>query len=135
MSGPLNGSAQRITPTRSRKEASKRLGIALAADHRRLLEATSNEEVQQAAIVLGQNFNTNIEFICWVLKEYGGVQQMPFQPQFKAPRAPMPAANDLPKLATDLTGVVPAGECTCPPPEPGIIQARGHMTSCPKYEP
>jgi hypothetical protein len=27
---------------------------------------------------LGQTFNDNIDFICWVLKEYGGADQMPF---------------------------------------------------------
>lgn len=96
MTGAKNGTAQRPAPARARKEAAKRLGIALTADHRRLLEATSPEEINQAAITLGQNFNDNIEFICWVLKEFGGVQQMPFQPQFKQP--------ELPKTPELLTG-------------------------------
>lgn len=68
-----------MSASRDRKEAARNLGIALTVDHRRLLEASGDEEISKAAIVLGQNFNDNIEFICWVLKEYGGVDQMPFQ--------------------------------------------------------
>ena len=75
----MNG-AERQIPSRSRKEASRRLGIALTADHRRLLQASGDDEIVAASMTLGQNFNDNIEFICWVLKEYGGVEQMPFQP-------------------------------------------------------
>lgn len=69
-----------MTASRSRKEAAKNLGIALTADYRKLLQATGDKEIVAASVTLGQNFNTNIEFICWVLREYGGVQQMPFQP-------------------------------------------------------
>jgi hypothetical protein len=81
-----------MTASRHRKQAAKNLGIALTADYRRLLQATSEDEIVAASVTLGQNFNTNIEFICWVLKEYGGVQQMPFQPT-------RPAA---PKISNDL---------------------------------
>lgn len=63
---------------RDRKEAAKRLGIALQADYRRMLEAIGQEEITKAAMLLGENFNNNIEFICWCLKEYGGVEQLPF---------------------------------------------------------
>lgn len=65
--------------SRDRKEAAKRLGIALGADYRRLLEATGDEEISAAAVKLGQTFNDNVSFICWVLREYGGMQQMPFE--------------------------------------------------------
>lgn len=79
-----------MTAARDRKEASKRLGIALQAQYRALLEAEGESAVQGAAIILGSTFNTNIEFIFWVLKEYGGVQQMPIERQHRA-------ANDEPK--------------------------------------
>ncbi len=94
MNDEKNGTVQRPAPARARKEAAKRLGIALTADYRRLIEATGDDEVAAAAVTLGQNFNSNIEFICWVLKEYGGVQQMPFQPSRPA----------LPILPQALTG-------------------------------
>lgn len=93
MNGQKNGHA--TIPARARKEAAKQLGFALAADHRRLLQANGQDEVVAASVTLGQNFNDNIEFICWVLKEYGGVEQMPFQPPHRAA---------LPKLAPMLTG-------------------------------
>jgi|SRR6185369_2534307 len=147
---------------RARKVASKNLGIALQAAYRRMIEANGNDEIQVAAIELGQLFNTNIEFVIWVLKAYGGVQQMPAERNF-APR-PMPVAsndrpalsivnpehvneeNKLPVLGELLTGdpapkkrsrkkpeeVIPKG-CTCPPLEAGIIGRDRHMTSCPEY--
>lgn len=86
-----------MSASRDRKEAAKRLGIALAADYRRMIEASGPEAINEAAVTLGTNFNTNIEFIIWVLKEYGGVDQMPLQPRHK----PM---NGLPRLPAALTG-------------------------------
>lgn len=90
-----------MTAARDRKEAAKRLGIALAADFRRMVEANGPEEINQAAMTLGTNFNTNIEFIIWVLKEYGGVSQMPFA-------RPTPPVNGhgqtLPRTPALLTG-------------------------------
>lgn len=68
-----------MSGVRDRKEASKRLGIALQAAYRRMLEASGQEEINTAAIELGQLFNDNIEFTIWVLREYGGVQQMPIE--------------------------------------------------------
>ena len=67
-----------MSASRDRKEASKRLGIMLGAQYKRMLEATGEEEITKAAVDLGQTFNTNIEYICWVLKEFGGVKQFPF---------------------------------------------------------
>lgn len=66
-----------MSAARDRKEASKRLGIALQVAYRRMVEADGQDEIQTAAIELGKLFNDNIEFVLWVLKEYGGVQQMP----------------------------------------------------------
>lgn len=81
-----------MTAARDRKEAAKRLGFTLQAQYRALLEASTPDEVQNAAIVLGGTFNDNIEFVFWVLKEFGGVQQMPFERLRKPPKP----ANDLP---------------------------------------
>jgi hypothetical protein len=78
-----------VTASRDRKQAAKILGITMQAQLRALLEAQGEEAIQRAAIQLGDTFNRNSEFICWVLKEYGGVEQMPF------PRAePVKPHND-----------------------------------------
>ena len=59
---------------RDRKEASKRLGIALHQRYNALVTAGNNpEDVQHAAIELGVCFNENIEFIIYVLKTHGGL--------------------------------------------------------------
>ena len=70
-----------MSATRDRKQAAKILGITMQAQLRALLEAQGEEAIQMAAIQLGDTFNRNAEFICWVLKEYGGVEQMPFARQ------------------------------------------------------
>jgi hypothetical protein len=124
---------------RARKEAAKQLGVALQAKFRTMNEATTNAEVEIAAIDLGNCFNENIEFICWALKEYGGVKQMPFlAPDRPKPMKDLqPPANDLPDMPDILKMTVPApvAECTCPVLEAGIIGRDKHMTSCPRYEP
>lgn len=86
------GSVAAMTASRDRKEAAKRLGYALAAKYRALLDANSDDEIAHASLDLGTCFNDNIEFIMWVLKEYGGVDQMPFarqaRPMNGLPRTP-----------------------------------------------
>jgi hypothetical protein len=74
-----------MSAARDRKQAAKMLGITMQAQLRALLEAQGNDEIQTAAIILGDTFNRNSEFIVWVLKEFGGVEQMPFarQPSLK----------------------------------------------------
>lgn len=117
-----------------RKKASKILGITMQAQLRALIEAQGNDAIQAAAIQLGDTFNRNSEFIVWVLKEYGGVQQMPYaRPKPPRPAPPQPA-NDLPVLPATLVGEPPASECTCPPMEEGIIGYK-HMASCPQFDP
>lgn len=69
-----------MSAARDRKEASKRLGIALTVRYREMLSAVGEDEIGKAAMALGSCFNDNIEFICWVLKEYGGMDQIPFRP-------------------------------------------------------
>ncbi len=78
-----------MSAARDRKEASKRIGLLLQAKHRKLIDATTPEEINDAAVDLGVQFNSNIEFICWVLKEYGGVEQRPITRNKKAlPKTP-----------------------------------------------
>ena len=122
---------------RARKEAAKQLGVALQAKYRSMNEATTNDEIEIAAIDLGNCFNENIEFICWALKEYGGVKQMPFlAPDRPKPMKDLqPPANDLPEMPDILKMSVPVADCTCPVLEAGIIGRDKHMTSCPRYEP
>ena len=70
-----------MTAARDRKQAAKILGLTMQAQLRALVEAQGDDAIQMAAIQLGDTFNRNADFICWVLKEYGGVEQMPFARQ------------------------------------------------------
>lgn len=83
-----------MSAARDRKEASKRLGFALSAKYRAMIDANGEDEIARAAVDLGSCFNDNIEFIMWVLKEYGGVEQMPFQRQAR-PVAGLPRTPDV----------------------------------------
>ena len=62
-----------MSPARQRREISKRLGLKLAKCHEALAEAQTEEDIQAAALVLGATFNEHIDFICAVLKDYGGL--------------------------------------------------------------
>lgn len=119
---------------KARKEASKRLGLALMRDYRALVEANGQDEIQNAAIALGNTFNQNVEFIINVLKAYGGME-VRFEPMTR--RVPNVPANDTPSPLPDITALVNApakSECICPPLEPGIIGYK-HMASCPLFDP
>lgn len=118
----------------ARKEASRQLGIALQAKYRKLVEASGEDEIQIAAVDLGNLFNINIEQIIWFLRTYGGDKLRPLEKNRKAKTAPLgerPDGNtaELPVLpqffAVNTT-------CQCPPLEPGIIGDK-HMVSCPQY--
>lgn len=56
-----------------RKAASARLGIEFQQRYERLALASGQDEIAQRAVELADIFNTNIEFVIWVLKEYGGL--------------------------------------------------------------
>lgn len=119
---------------KARKEASKRLGLKLMRDYRNLVEASGSDEIQAAAIELGNTFNTNVEFIINVLKAWGGME-VKFEPlTTRTSNLPNIPANDEPSLPdiTALVNVVPLANCICTPLEPGIIGNK-HMTSCPHY--
>ena len=121
---------------KARKEASKRLGLKLTQDYRALVLASGSDEIQAAAIELGNTFNTNVEFIINVLKAFGGME-VKFEPlTTRARTLPNVPANDDPALP-DITALVNApvkGDCICPPLEAGIIGYK-HMTSCPQFNP
>lgn len=83
-----------MSPARARREAAKRLGLILQAKYRALVEASGEDAIQNAAIELGGIFNTNIEFVINVLKDYGGLAAK-FEPMT---RLSLPAANDPPAM-------------------------------------
>lgn len=81
----------------ARREASKRLGLELSKRYEKLCLASGEDEVSRAAVELGALFNENIEQICWFLKEYGGMQQLPLErrPKPDLPAAPLPKTPDI----------------------------------------
>lgn len=87
-----------MSVVRTRKEATKRLALKLQADYRALVEASGEAEVQAAAIVLGDTFNSNIEWIINVLRDYGGLKAT-FEPLTRiSPSIPPTPANDTPSI-------------------------------------
>jgi len=137
MSAPKKSSA-----SRERKTAAKNLGLTFQALQRRLLEAEVGHEETLVAIELGQVFNTNMDFVIWVLKEYGGVQQMPFERRHAdkklaltlVPPEAVNEENKLPVLDGGIFGADPVkAECICG--DPVEVITSGHMSSCPMYNP
>lgn len=94
-----------MSVARTRKEASKRLGLALYQRYEKLATATGQDEVVVASVDLGQCFNDNIEFIIWVLKTYGGMDNLPAPDLGNAGlKKALPApANDLPQTPAIFT--------------------------------
>lgn len=86
-----------MSTARQRREAAKRLGLGIQSKYRTLVEAKGQDEIQAAAIVLGDCFNTNIEFIINVLRDYGGLEAkwepMTNQPAIMPPKNGMDSAN------------------------------------------
>lgn len=78
-----------MSTARNRRTAAARLGLELQKRHRNLATAVGQDEIAKAAVDLGQLFNDNIEFVVWVMKEFGGIEQPPFQPTKPAlPKTP-----------------------------------------------
>jgi hypothetical protein len=78
-----------VSVARARKEAARRLGIDLQNKYRALVEASGQEEIEAAAIILGDAFNSNIEFIINVLKDWGGLD-VRFEPMTSRPKVLLP---------------------------------------------
>ena len=114
---------------RSRRDASKMLGLALQIRYRKLLEASGEDETVVATADLAQCMYENVEFVIWALKHVGGMNPpppetlRPISNSAQIPVEPPPAPKPL-----DLP-------CTCPPLEHGILFRDRHMTSCPKFVP
>lgn len=122
---------------RNRKEAAKRLGIAIHQRYEKLVTAVGEDEITVATVDLAQVMYENVEFVIWALKKMGGLNPAPPEEIKRVPLTrPMPA-NDLPTLPPALTGTAPVVEekCTCPVLEAGIIGRDKHMTACPQYVP
>lgn len=119
-----------------RKEASKRLAIAIQKRYEKLVTAVGEDALVIATTDLAQCMYENVEFIIWSLKKQGGLNP-PAPEKFNriSSHGPRPPANDtLPDISALVDEPVSL-ECTCPPLEAGIIGRDRHMTACPKYEP
>ncbi len=83
-----------MSPVRARKEAARRLAIALQIEHRALLEATTPEDIQAAALKLGQTFNDNLAFTINVLRDWGGMEaKFEVLPKPALPKMPASLVN------------------------------------------
>ena len=127
----------RLDRPRTRRDASKVLGIALQSRYRKLLEASGEDEIVIATANLAQCMYENVEFVIWALKAQGGMNPPPPETLRKI-TPPKQAANDDARFAKPpeivLEPELPA-DCTCPPLDAGVIGRERHMTSCPKFVP
>lgn len=122
---------------RNRKEAAKRLGIAIHQRYEKLVTAVGEDEITVATVDLAQVMYENVEFVIWALKKMGGLNPAPPEEIKRVSLTRPTPANDLPTLPPVLTGAAPVVEekCTCPVLEHGIIGRDKHMTACPQYVP
>jgi hypothetical protein len=84
-----------MSQVRARKEASKRLSLAIQSRYRILIEASGENELVIATTDLATILYENVEHIINVLREHGGLEAK-FEPMTK-PGLPTPA-NDLPEM-------------------------------------
>ena len=103
-----------MNAVRARKEAAKRLGIALQMQYRLLLEARTDDEIAAAAVELGNTFNKNIEFTINVLKSFGGLD-VTFEPMTR------PAANDAAPKLPQTPAIFAAGRDVDLPRAPHLL--------------
>ena len=71
---------EEISAPKQRKAAARALAVALQAKHRLLIAAeleNDPEAITRAAMALAQDMNSNIEFIVWALKSFGGMYAPP----------------------------------------------------------
>ncbi len=57
-----------------KRDMAKRPGIDLQILHENLVNASGDDAVAEAAVLLGCRFNEEIEFIISVLKQFGGMK-------------------------------------------------------------
>lgn len=127
---------------RRRKEAAKRLGIAIHQRYENLVNAAGegDDAITVATVDLATVMYDNVEFVIWALKKMGGLNPPPPEEIKRVDlKRPVPApANDLPTLPDFLAGSAPAAveeKCTCEVLEHGIIGRDKHMASCPQFVP
>lgn len=116
-----------------KKEASKRLGIAIHQRYENLVNASGNDEITVTTVDLAQTMYENCEFIIWVLKKYGGLNPPAPDPKPLRTSKP-PAPSELPKMPAVLLDVTEL-QCTCPVLDHGILGRDKHATNCPLYVP
>lgn len=122
---------------RARKAASARLGLELEKRLNELRDARGEDEINNAAIILGGVFNDNIEFAIFVLKKFGGLDVLPPAAPKRPKHDPTPSMPALPVLDLPVIDEEPdtLNRCTCPVLEAGIIGRDKHMTACPLFVP
>lgn len=121
-----------MTASRDRRDAAKNLGVALQVKYREMLNAQASGDgdlIVAATLPVADLMNSNIEFVIWVLKEYGGMSQRP--PERVSKR---PATNPLPKMPEAFSSMpepkaAKAGVCNCGADEDSV--KTGHRSSCP----
>lgn len=79
-----------MNQARARKAKAKQIALQLHANYRGLVEASGQENIEFAAIRLGDTFNTNVEFIINVLRDYGGLDAK-FEPMTTAEKPALPS--------------------------------------------
>lgn len=90
-----------MSAARSRREAAKRLGIAIHQRYENLVNAAggTEDEITVATVDLATVMYENVEFIIWALKTTGGLNAPPPEEikrvDVKRPAPPV-SANDLP---------------------------------------
>lgn len=93
-----------MSVARARREAAKRLALAVQQRYRKLVE--SNGQGEDAIVIATADLATcmyeNVEFIINVLRDYGGLQAN-FEPMTSSAPAPKAPANDLPPVPAIFT--------------------------------
>lgn len=131
-----------MMPAHKRREAARRLGIAIHQRYENLVNAAGegDDAITVATVDLATVMYDNVEFVIWALKKMGGLNPPPPEEikrvDLTRPAPPKPA-NDLPTLPAFLASDAPAApaKCTCEVLEHGIIGRDKHMTSCPLFVP
>jgi hypothetical protein len=86
-----------MSVARQRKEKAKRIALDLGAKYRGLVEAKGEDEIGTAAILLGDCFNTHIEFIINALRDYGGLETK-WEPMTKIEQPPILQAANIDRM-------------------------------------
>lgn len=86
-----------MSTARNRKEGAKRLGIALHQRYERLVTASGEDAIVVATTDLAQCMYENVEFIIWLLKDFGGLEP-PLPDPLKPNATIMPHPQPVPTM-------------------------------------